>query len=261
MTQSICTYGFIPVRTEPSEGAQMETQILFGESYDLLDHISGWYRIKCHYDGYEGWIDDKLVEKMEDRDVLSWNRSSGYIVTKAFVKVIRESDSSAMLLSSGSRVIFNGEDRNAFRIGPNEFFWQGTLPDGRFDLEEVARGYMNAPYLWGGRSFYGIDCSGLVQNVYKAGGVFLPRNSSQQINYGEVVSFVEEAGTGDLAFFDNEEGEIIHVGICLGQGRILHASGSVRIDALDHQGIYNKEKRAYTHHLRVIKRINRAKNL
>jgi hypothetical protein len=255
MTQSICTYGFIPVRTEPSEGAQLETQILFGESFDILEHQPGWVQIQCHYDGYRGWIDSKLVTKMEERDVEHWNRSSGHIVTKPFVKVIRESDSTPMLLSSGSRVVFNSDDRNAIRIGSDEYFWQGTLPSGRFDLEEVARGYLNAPYLWGGRTFYGIDCSGLVQNVYKAGGVFLPRNASQQINYGEVVSFVEEAGTGDLAFFDNEEGAIVHVGLCLGQGRILHASGSVRIDAFDHQGIYNKEKRAYTHHLRVIKRI------
>ena len=257
MPQSICTFGFIPVRTEPSESAQLETQMLFGESYDLLEQIPGWIRIKCHYDEYEGWIDEKLMEKMEDRDVELWNRSSGYIVTKSYVKVIRESDSTPMLLSSGSRVVFNGEDRNVIRIGNQEYYWQGAFPDNRIDLEEVARGYLNAPYLWGGRTFYGVDCSGLVQNVFKISGIFMPRNASQQIDYGDVVSFVEEAKTGDLAFFDNEEGAIIHVGICLGQGRILHASGSVRIDALDHQGIYNKDKRKYTHHLRVIKRVIR----
>ncbi|WP_291861889.1 C40 family peptidase [Marinilabilia sp.] len=255
MTQSICTYGFIPVRTEPFEGAQLETQILFGESFDILENRTGWCRIKCHFDGYEGWIDDKLIVKLDERDVELWNRPIGHVVTKAFVKVIRESDSTPMLLSSGSRVVFNGEDRNVIRIGNEEFYWQGILPDGRFDLEEVARGYLNSPYLWGGRSFYGIDCSGVVQNVFKVAGVLLPRNASQQINYGQVVSFVEEAGIGDLAFFDNEEGEIIHVGICLGHGSILHSSGSVRIDVLDHQGIYNKERQRYTHHLRVIKRV------
>jgi cell wall-associated NlpC family hydrolase len=109
--------------------------------------------------------------------------------------------------------------------------------------------------MWGGKSLFGIDCSGLVQVVYKTIGLFLPRNASDQIKHGQVVSFVEEAKTGDLAFFDDEEGRIVHVGICLGQGRVLHASGSVRIDALDHQGIYNRENRKYTHHLRVIKRV------
>jgi cell wall-associated NlpC family hydrolase len=129
------------------------------------------------------------------------------------------------------------------------------MPESKVDLEEVARGLLNAPYLWGGKTFYGIDCSGLVQVVYKTAGIFLPRNASQQMETGQVVSFVEEAKSGDLAFFDNEAGEIVHVGICLGQGRILHASGAVRIDALDHQGIYNAETRKYSHHLRVIKRV------
>jgi cell wall-associated NlpC family hydrolase len=83
----------------------------------------------------------------------------------------------------------------------------------------------------------------------------LPRNASQQIECGRMISFVEEARAGDLAFFDNEEGEIVHVGICLGQGRILHASGEVRMDHLDHQGIFCSDKRKYTHHLRILKRI------
>jgi len=255
MAQSICTYGFIPVRTEPAESAQLETQILFGESFELLEHKAGWQKVKCHYDGYEGWIDEKLVEKLGDRDVNQWNNAPGFIVNKPYIKVICESDSSAILISAGSRVVFNGEDRNAIRIGGYEFYWQGTVPDKKTDIETVAKGFMNAPYLWGGRSFYGIDCSGLIQVVFKTAGVFLPRNASQQIEIGQVVSFVEEARTGDLAFFDDEEGRIIHVGICLGQGRILHASGSVRIDALDHQGIYNKERRTYSHRLRVIKRV------
>ncbi len=255
MTQSICTYGFIPLRSAPLESAQLETQILFGESFDLLEHQTGWYKVKCHYDGYEGWIDEKLVKSLEDRDVEAWNKAPGAIVNKPFVRVIREADSTAMLLSAGSRVVFNSADRNAFIIGRSEFYWQGNLPYGKPNLEDVARGFLNSPYLWGGRSFYGIDCSGFVQIVLKTVGVGLPRNASDQIEHGQVVSFVEEANAGDLAFFDDDEGRIIHVGLCLGQGRILHASGSVRLDALDHQGIYNRDRRVYTHHLRVIKRI------
>lgn len=289
MAQSICTHGFIPVRSKPAESAQLETQILFGESFEALEYTPGWYRIKCHFDGYEGWIDEKLLTKLEESEVESWIKGSGMVVNKPYVEVIREPDSSAMLISAGSRVVFNGEERNAVRIGNSEFFWQENLPEKKGDtnmksgvsnlqksinnihgefhsasyvnkfcteeIETVAKGFLNSPYLWGGRSFYGIDCSGLVQVVYKIVGICLPRNASQQIEKGETVSFVEEAKTGDLAFFDDEEGRIIHVGICLGQGLILHASGCVRIDTLDHQGIYNKERRLYSHRLRAIKRV------
>ncbi|MBZ4677349.1 MAG: glycoside hydrolase [Anaerophaga sp.] len=255
MPRSICTYGFIPVRSEPSESSRLETQILFGESFDILERRNKWAYVRLRYDGYEGWIDDKLIEKLDDRDVELWEKSEGFIVKRPFVKVVKESDSTVQYLTAGSRVVFNGEDRNVIRIGYREFYWQGTMPESKVELEEVARGLLNAPYLWGGKTFYGIDCSGLVQVVYKTAGIFMPRNASQQIETGQVVSFVEEAKSGDLAFFDNEEGEIVHVGVCLGQGRILHASGSVRIDALDHQGIYNAETRKYSHHLRVIKRV------
>jgi hypothetical protein len=176
-------------------------------------------------------------------------------VPAPFVKIVKEPDSSVQILTAGSRVAFNGEDRNAFNIGPYEYYWQGKLPSRRAEIEDTALAFLNTPYLWGGRSFFGIDCSGLVQVVFKVAGISLPRNATQQIENGTRVQFVEEAAIGDLAFFDNDNGEVTHVGICLHKGRILHASGSVRIDTLDHQGIYNHEKRCYTHHLKVIKRV------
>ena len=115
--------------------------------------------------------------------------------------------------------------------------------------------YLNAPYLWGGKTPFGIDCSGFTQMVYKLNGFALPRDAYQQAEIGETLSFVEEAEPGDLAFFDDDEGNIIHVGMVLEQGTIIHASGKVRIDALDHQGIYNKELKNYSHKLRLIKKI------
>ena len=153
MKQSICTYGFIPVRSEPAESAQLETQILFGETFDLLEHTPGWVRIKGHFDGYEGWVDEKLVEKLDDLDVEQWRNGSGIVVNKPFVEVICEKDSSVMMLSAGSRIVFNCEERNAFKIGNAEFYWQGHLPDKKSDLEMVAKGFLNAPYLWGDDRF------------------------------------------------------------------------------------------------------------
>jgi hypothetical protein len=115
--------------------------------------------------------------------------------------------------------------------------------------------YLNAPYLWGGKTPFGIDCSGFTQMVYKLNGYQLLRDASQQASQGEVLSFIEESEPGDLAFFDNEEGHIIHVGIILENNYIIHASGKVRVDRLDHLGIYNAETNRHTHRLRVIKKI------
>ena len=255
MSSSICAYGALPVRLEPSEMAALETQILFGEVFYVLERIPKWCRIRSEFDNYEGWVDEKMVLYCSEKEVDLWLSSPGIIVNTPFIKLIREPHKSSQLISAGSRIVFNGEDRNSFVIGGREFYLQSSLADKKADLRDVAKSFLNTPYLWGGRHFFGIDCSGLVQVVFKVIGISLPRNASQQIEYGEMISFVEEARVGDLAFFDDEEGNIVHVGICLGNGEILHASGDVRIDHLDHLGIFDATQRKYTHHLRVIKRI------
>jgi cell wall-associated NlpC family hydrolase len=122
-------------------------------------------------------------------------------------------------------------------------------------ITEDAMLYLNSPYQWGGRSPFGIDCSGFAQMVYKLKKIKLLRDASQQATQGEVVNLLEEAEPGDLAFFDNEEGNITHVGILLDHFRVIHASGSVRIDSIDHEGIYDEKQGKYTHRLRLMKRI------
>jgi gamma-D-glutamyl-L-lysine dipeptidyl-peptidase len=255
MTGSICPFGVIPLRNEPSERAELDSQILFGEVFWVVEVLAGWCRVRCDFDGHEGWVDEKLVISSSQREIEMWQTRDGVVVQSPFIKLIREPYKSGQLVSAGSRIVFNGEDRNSFMIGKREYYLQSALSDRKPDLEEVAKGFLNAPYLWGGRNFFGIDCSGLSQVVFKIMGHKLPRNATQQMECGTMVSFVEEARPGDLAFFDNEEGEIVHVGICLGSGRIIHASGEVRMDHLDHQGIFSRERQKYTHHLRVIKRI------
>lgn len=121
-------------------------------------------------------------------------------------------------------------------------------------IKDLALFFLNAPYLWGGRTLFGIDCSGFVQAVYKMAGLKLKRDASQQAEYGNTVDFLQEARCGDVAFFDNEDGRITHVGILLGNNEIIHSSGKVRIDPIDDQGIYNRELHKYTHQLRIIKR-------
>ena len=115
--------------------------------------------------------------------------------------------------------------------------------------------FLNSPYLWGGRTPFGIDCSGFVQIAARLSGISLPRDTQEQAEEGEIINLISEAKPGDLAFFDNIDGRIIHVGIILENGQIIHASGKVRIDTIDHQGIFNEESKKYSHQLRVIKRI------
>ena len=130
-----------------------------------------------------------------------------------------------------------------------------TTADFKSDIEATAKFFQNIPYLWGGKSFFGVDCSGFTQLVYKVNNIKLPRDAYQQGEVGEVLSFVEESRPGDLAFFDNFEGRIIHVGIMLDEQKIIHASGKVRIDTLDSTGIFNKELNRHTHKLRFVRNV------
>ncbi|WP_430816536.1 NlpC/P60 family protein [Carboxylicivirga sp. RSCT41] len=257
MEKSICTYGFIPVRSEAAESAEMVTQLLFGETFDIIEKQENWCKIRAHHDQYEGWINSRLVVSLMDKEVENWINAEKWVVPAPFIRVVSEPDKTTHLLSGGSTIYFNEADRNSFRIGNKEYYLSGNFnaskPGGT--IADSATAFINAPYLWGGRSFFGIDCSGLTQNVYKIAGFQLPRDASQQVELGDIVNFVEEAVLGDLAFFDNEEGKITHVGLCLGKGEIIHASGRVRIDKLDHQGIFDEETKSYSHKLRVIKRV------
>lgn len=239
---------------EPSESAEQVTQLLFGETYRVLEERKKWIRISCSHDNYEAWIDRKLFEPCEENEVR--NQTSNY--TAELVSLAKnevEGSLTPVLLGSS---LPNLKD-SFFILGKHKFTVYGEVNGAKFKgrekLVELARMYLNAPYLWGGRGPFGIDCSGFSQVVYAMCGISLPRDAKDQAKEGTTLSFIEEALPGDLAFFDNEEGNIIHVGILLGDNYIIHASGKVRIDRIDHQGIYNPELRDYTHKLRIIKQL------
>lgn len=255
MTGSISPLSVICVRNEPDERAALETQVLFGEVFWVEEQVKGWCKVRLDFDGYSGWVSEKAIHHASDLEIDLWKKRQGMIVHLPMVKLVREPDKSTLVISAGSQLVFNGNDLNSISVGQREFYLQGRLPDRKPDLEEVAKGFLNVPYLWGGRSFFGIDCSGFVQVVFKVAGIQLPRNASSQVLHGNTISFVEDARPGDLAFFDNENGDITHVGICLGNGRVIHASSEVRLDYIDHQGIFNHERKKYTHQLRLIKRV------
>ncbi|MFP3594039.1 NlpC/P60 family protein [Chryseobacterium sp. SIMBA_038] len=237
MDKGICNVTVAPVRAENSDKAEIVTEILFGESADILEVNKNWTKIKMHYDGYEGWMDTKQIKPVTDEDLA--NRKVT-VVTEDFSSVL--TNDGRTLLSMGSEVEF-----------------QTVASRRSHDLREsvalTAKEFLNVPYLWGGKSFFAVDCSGFTQLVYKVHNIKLPRDTYQQAEVGEALTFVEESQLGDLAFFENPEGKIIHVGIMLDNQKIIHASGKVRIDTLDSTGIFNKELNKHTHKLRVIKSI------
>ena len=237
MNKGICTVTVAPVRAENSDKAEIVTEILYGESADILEVNKNWTKIKMHYDGYEGWMDTKQIKPVTEE----------YLANRK-VNLITEDFSSVMtlegktLLSMGSEVEFPAVASRRSH-------------DVRESIALTAKEFLNIPYLWGGKSFFAVDCSGFVQLVYKIHNVKMPRDTYQQAEVRETLSFVEESQPGDLAFFENSEGKIIHVGIMLENQKIIHASGKVRIDTLDSSGIFNKEMNKHTHKLRVIKSI------
>ncbi|ANF51115.1 hydrolase Nlp/P60 [Chryseobacterium glaciei] len=237
MDKGICNVTVAPVRAENSDKAEIVTEILFGESADILEVNKNWTKIKMHYDGYEGWMDTKQIKPVTDEELA--NRKVT-VVTEDFSSVL--TNDGRTLLSMGSEVEF-----------------QTVASRRSHDLREsvalTAKEFLNVPYLWGGKSFFAVDCSGFTQLVYKVHNIKLPRDTYQQAEVGDALTFVEESQLGDLAFFENPEGKIIHVGIMLDNQKIIHASGKVRIDTLDSTGIFNKELNKHTHKLRVIKSI------
>ncbi|KQM62580.1 C40 family peptidase [Chryseobacterium sp. Leaf201] len=237
MDKGICVVTVAPVRAESSDRAEIVTEILFGESADILEVNKNWTRIKMHYDGYEGWMDTKQLKPVTGEDLA---RRKVTVITEDFSSVLMRDGK--MLLSMGSEVEFPAVASRRSH-------------DVRESISLTAKEFLNVPYLWGGKSYFAVDCSGFTQLVYKIHGVKLPRDTSQQVEVGESLTFVEESRPGDLAFFESAEGKIIHVGIMLDNQRIIHASGKVRIDTLDSTGIFNKEMNKHTHKLRVIKNI------
>ncbi len=248
MDYGICNLSIVPLRGEASDLSEMVSQVLYGEHFKILEIRKKWSRIRLAFDGYEGWIDNKQFLNISEEDYAAFELLP-LKLSSDLIEVITTSENELISVCMGSPISTSPYLKNHFE-GKSV---SGILP--KEHLIETAALYLNSPYLWGGKSPFGIDCSGFTQMVYKLNGYKLLRDASQQATQGEALSFIEESEPGDLAFFDNEEGKITHVGIIMKNNYIIHAHGKVRIDRLDHSGIFNYEVRDHTHKLRVIKRI------
>ncbi|MDD4149994.1 MAG: C40 family peptidase [Bacteroidales bacterium] len=260
MKIGICEIGYIPLRAGMSHKSEMLNQILFGECFEILIHRSDWTKVRLIHDDYEGWIDSNVIaDIVEKEDVGKDYIFEGLICSESQTEILLDSQQK-MIIPLGAVIPACDEGTNEFSIGSNKYSFDNSKfasisENKREFIVQKSLEMLNTPYLWGGRTAFGLDCSGFSQLLYRLVACNIPRDASKQIKLGNTLSFLAEANPGDLAFFDNEEGNIVHVGVILDGSRIIHASGKVRIDTIDHQGIYNKNIKRYTHSLRLVKSI------
>jgi hypothetical protein len=243
----------VPMRAEASHRSEMISQFLFGEVAETLEKTQDFIKVRLLFDDYIGWCQSNQIQEIPETSV---HKGSALL--------------NGDLLGS---VVFNGNTMHIPFGLPLYFFEHGKAVIGRYNMEFDGKSwnprdsnfndetitwltsqYLNTAYLWGGRTIYGIDCSGFTQQIYRFLNIALPRDAYQQASLGEIVGFLQEAVCGDLAFFDNAEGKITHVGIMLNSATVIHASGKVRIDDIDNFGIINRDTGERTHQLRIIKR-------
>ena len=246
MILGICNLSIVAVRIVDSDKSEMINQLIYGDIIEILEEKEKWVKIKSVFDDYIGWIDKKQYFKIVDNITVDLKNP---IYSIDLVEFIENNNNELVTIPIGSDIsnisLINHKFEGKTISGKNN----------RNSIVNTALLFLNSPYLWGGKTPFGIDCSGFTQMVYKINGYKLSRDAKDQANQGETLSFIEESEAGDLAFFNNDQGDIIHVGIILQNNHIIHASGKVRIDRIDHSGIYNNDLNKHTHSLRYIKKI------
>jgi hypothetical protein len=252
MEYGICNLAVIPLRAEPNERSEMVSQVLFGEAFEIVEWKDNWVQIITGIDAYRGWIGRLQFAMLGHMAYRQLQDTPSPLTYRAITQAWKIKDNSVLYLPVGSSLSFlNG---TTCYIDKEKFEIIGQIGDNE-NIDLIAKTFLNTPYLWGGRTHFGIDCSGFTQSVFRLKGVQLKRDASQQVEQGAAVNYLADARLGDLAFFENTEGKVTHVGILLSRETIIHASGKVKIDTIDEKGIYSEELSRYTHKLHSIRKM------
>ena len=237
-----------PVRKDPDHRSEMTSQLLLGEFAEIIEEQKEFIKVKCLYDDYEGWC-QRVQLVFTDTTIVT----TKYVAEPIGILSINQLPCRVSIATPVFEgiVAYKNFTVDYSNLTTVDAVQQVFTPE---NITQLVTVFLNTPYLWGGRTLFGIDCSGFAQQVYKLFNKMLPRDAHQQAEKGEALGFLEEAVCGDLAFFDNEAGFITHVGILLNNHQIIHASGRVRIDAIDNAGIISSDTGLRTHRLRVVKR-------
>ncbi|MCK5440951.1 MAG: C40 family peptidase [Maribacter sp.] len=247
MHYGICNLSIVPIRLIAENSAEMVSQLLYGEHYKILEQRKQWSKIRTAFDNCEGWVQNLQITLLTESEYQELDDTASPQYTADLVSFIETEKNYLLPIVMGS--IINTSSNHGY---------EGSLVSAKKEktnLIKTAVHYLNTPYLWGGKTPFGLDSSGFTQMVYKINGYGLLRKAAEQATQGDPLSFIEECEVGDLAFFDNSEGIIDHVGIIMDNNYIIHAHGKVRIDRIDHTGIFNNDTKTYTHQLRVIKQL------
>jgi len=252
MEYGICNLAIIPLRSEASDKSEQVSQILFGEAFEIIEWKENWVNVITVQDKYTGWIGRLQFIMLAHLLYNEIKTTAPPLTFRPVTQAWKITNNSILYLPVGSSLVFL--EGTTCHIGTDRFEIIGPIGTTE-NIVATAMSFLNVPYMWGGRTHFGIDCSGFTQAVFKLQGFNLLRDASQQVDQGHTVDILKEAKLGDLAFFNNDEGKTVHVGILLNNKNIIHASGKVKIDTIDEKGIYSEELKRYTHKLSMVKRV------
>lgn len=247
MQYGICHLSIVPIRSLAEDSAEMVSQLLYGEHYKILEERKNWSKIRIAFDKCEGWLQNNQIISLTENEFKELDSTTSPKYTIDLVSFMETKKNNLLPIVIGSSINKSSNHKHEGNVISSK--------QEKSNLINTALIYLNSPYLWGGKTPFGLDGPGFTQMVYKINGYKLLRSAASQATQGIALSFIEESETGDLAFFDNNVGEIDHVGLIMENNYIIHVHGKVRIDRIDHTGIFNTDTNTYTHRLRVIKQI------